>query len=358
MSLLRRLALILPLCFIAAAPLDDDLGEVGDFALTERDGHTVRASDLRGKVWIASFLFTRCTGECPQISATIRQLQSDLAGYPDVRFVTFTVDPEHDDPEELKRYAEHFDADPERWLFLTGKESEIYQLIHDKFHLTARQRQGEERKPGAEVEHQQKLVVVDRNGHIRGYYDGMRLSGTGIDPEAEYQKNLKNLKTKVVSLLFDAWYLPSDFPRFNASLNAISAVLLMLGFLAIRQRLVKLHVTCMLSALCVSAVFLTAYLYYHLVIKHGQATSFAEQTSQANPLPPAWVGPTYLVILATHTILAAVVPPLALYTAYQGARGRLARHMRVARWTLPIWLYVSITGVVVYWMLYRLYPPS
>ncbi len=202
--------------------------------------------------------------------------------------------------------------------------------------------------------HSSKLVLVDRQGHIRGYFEGMP------DPrqpdQEEYQTNLRKLKAKVSALEHDAWYLPSDFPRFNATLNAISAMLLALGFAAIRQRLVKLHVACMLSALCVSAVFLTGYLYYHAVIKQGQPTYFAEQTRYAHPPPPPWVGRVYQLVLWTHTPLAILVTPLALYTAYQGLRGRFARHARVARWTLPIWLYVSLTGVVVYWMLYRLYP--
>ncbi len=78
-------------------------------------------TDLLGKVWIASFVFTRCTAGCPQISTTMKRLQGDLSGYPDVRLVTFTVDPEHDDPGELSRYADAYGADPERWLFLTGE---------------------------------------------------------------------------------------------------------------------------------------------------------------------------------------------------------------------------------------------
>jgi protein SCO1/2 len=350
----HRIFLVLPLllCLSGAAPLDDDLGEVGDFALTESGGGTVRNTDLRGKIWIASFVFTRCTAGCPQISTTMKRLQDDLAGCPDVRLVTFTVDPKNDDAEKLRLYAEHFGADPRRWLFLTGEEDEIYQLLDKTFHLPARQNEGDDRKPGNEVAHSSKLVLVDRQGHIRGYFDGM--PDPRLPDDAEYRANLKKLEAKVHSLVYDAWYLPDDFPRFNASLNALSAMLLLLGYSAIRRRLVRLHVICMLSALCVSALFLTAYLYYHLVIKHGQATSFAAQTSHAHP--PEWVGTVYLAILLTHTVLAAVVAPLALYTAFQGLRGRLARHVRIARWTLPIWLYVSSTGVIVYWMLYRLYP--
>jgi protein SCO1/2/putative membrane protein len=350
----RRLPLALALlfCLAGAAPSEDDYGEVGDFALTERSGRTVRKSALLDKVWIASFEFTRCTAGCPQVSATMRKLQDDLARHADVRLVTFTVDPKNDDPEKLREYAKHYGADPERWLFLTGEETEIYQLLNKSFHLSTQR--NEDADPGNAVAHSLKLVVVDRHGHIRGYFDGM--PDSRAPDETEFEANLRKLKAKVASLEHDAWYLPSDFPRFNATLNAVSALLLALGFAAIRQRLVRLHVACMLSALVVSAVFLTSYLYYHIAIKHGQPTSFAVQTSHAHP--PEWVGVVYQIVLWTHTPLAAIAAPLALYTAYQGLRGRFSRHRHIARWTLPIWLYVSITGVVVYWMLYRLYPTT
>jgi cytochrome oxidase Cu insertion factor (SCO1/SenC/PrrC family)/uncharacterized membrane protein YozB (DUF420 family) len=337
--------------FGAAAPLDDDLGTVGDFALTERSGQTVRNSDLLGKIWIASFEFTRCTQGCPQISATMEKLQADLARYPDVRLVTFTVDPEHDHPEELREYARHYHADPERWLFLTGDEKTIYPLLETSFHLPAQKNKDGE--PGNAVMHSPKLVLVDRQGHIRGYFDG-RPDTNATDPERDHEMNLRKLKAKVAALEHDAWYLPSDFPRFNATLNAITAMLLVLGYSAIRRRLVRLHITCMLIALGFSVLFLISYTYHHAVIKQGLTTSFAAQTSHAHP--PAWVGIVYQAVLWTHTPLAAIVAPLALVTAVLGLTGRLRRHVRLARWTLPIWLYVAITGVVVYWMLYRLYP--
>src|SRR5205085_4395139 len=113
----------------------DDLGPVGEFALTERGGEVVRDADLRGKVWVASFVFTRCTGPCPQVTATVARLQSELADEPDLRLVTFTVDPECDGPDKLKSYAEHFRADPRRWLFLTGKEEDIHRLLRERFTL-------------------------------------------------------------------------------------------------------------------------------------------------------------------------------------------------------------------------------
>jgi protein SCO1 len=349
---IRRVFLVLPfLLCLSAAPLDDDLGTVGDFTLIERSGQSVSKSDLLGKIWIASFEFVRCTQGCPQISATMEQLQTDLKRLPDVRLVTFTVDPEHDHPEELREYAKHYHADPERWLFLTGDEKAIYQLLEKSFHLPAQKNTAGD--PGNAVMHSPKLALVDRQGHIRGYFDG-RPDPNSPDPQREHQLSLRKLKAKVTSLEHDEWYLPSDFPRFNATLNAGTAMLLLVGYSAIRRRLVRLHIACMLLALGISVLFLISYGYHHTVIKHGLTTSFAEQTSHANP--PAWVGIAYQAVLWTHTPLAAIVAPLALVTAILGLTGRWQRHVRLARWTLPIWLYVAITGVIVYWMLYRLYP--
>src|SRR5437868_214349 len=115
----------------------DDFGPVGDFSLTERSGRTVTSADLAGKVWIASFVFTRCTGPCPQVSGSVARIQDAFRDEPDVRLVTFTVDPEHDTPDELKEYANHFGADPERWLFLTGPEEQLYRLSEKSFFFGA-----------------------------------------------------------------------------------------------------------------------------------------------------------------------------------------------------------------------------
>jgi uncharacterized membrane protein YozB (DUF420 family) len=142
---------------------------------------------------------------------------------------------------------------------------------------------------------------------------------------------------------------PEDLPHVNALLNATSAALLVLGYAAVRRRRLRLHIGCMLTALGVSLLFLTSYLYYHFAVKHGQPTRFTG---------PGPVRPVYLTVLLSHTVLAAVAGPLALYTAYLGLSGRYARHVRVARWTWPVWLYVSVTGVVVYGMLYHLYPEN
>jgi len=122
---------------------------------------------------VASFLFTRCCTGCPRISADLLQLQKDLQNTEGVVIVSFSVDPEHDTPPVLKAYADSLGADAKRWLFLTGKQEEIYRLIRDSFHLGVEQNQGKARKPGNEVTHSNRLIVVDCRGHIRGWdFDG------------------------------------------------------------------------------------------------------------------------------------------------------------------------------------------
>jgi protein SCO1/2/putative membrane protein len=339
-------------CASCQPQLDDDSGPVGDFTLTERDGHTVTAAELRGKVWIASFVFTRCMRGCPSVSKSMQRLQTDLRDQKDVQLVTFTVDPDHDTPDELKRYADQYGADPKRWWFLWGKEDYVYRLLREGFHVSASQNTGAERTGGNEVSHDTHLVIVDKHGHVRGYYPGL---SDQVVSEAEYESGLRKLRKLATALAEEdrgiAALRPLDFPAVNASLNAIAGALIVFGFGAVRAGRYRLHAGVMLSALAVSAIFLTSYLYFHIVIRHGQPTHFEDQAVS----PPSWAKPTYLAILLSHTILAVIVAPLALYTAYQGLRGRIVRHRAVARWTLPLWFYVSGTGVLVYWMLYRLF---
>jgi cytochrome oxidase Cu insertion factor (SCO1/SenC/PrrC family) len=171
-------------------PLDDDLGPVGDFSFTERSGQTIGRADLRGKVWVASFLFTRCCTGCPQITATLAQLQKELQGQRDVILVSFSVDPEHDTPKVLKDYAKEWGADPKRWLFLTGKQEDIYRLIKDSFHLAVQQNEGGARTPGNEVTHSNRLVVVDKHGRIRG-----------LDFDGTNAEELSRLSQKIDALL-------------------------------------------------------------------------------------------------------------------------------------------------------------
>jgi uncharacterized membrane protein YozB (DUF420 family) len=133
-----------------------------------------------------------------------------------------------------------------------------------------------------------------------------------------------------------------DLPAVNASLNALAALLLVTGYILIRRGRRDAHRTAMVAALACSTLFLVSYLYYHA---HVGSVRFPG-TGAARTL--------YLGILLTHTVLAAAVPVLAVITVVLAWKGRFARHVRIARWTLPIWLYVSVTGVVVYWMLYQM----
>ena len=131
-------------------------------------------------------------------------------------------------------------------------------------------------------------------------------------------------------------------PTLNAVLNATSAALLIAGYGFIRRRALHAHRACMLAAFGVSVLFLISYLTYHY------------QVGTVRFPGTGWLRDVYLAVLATHTILAASVPPLAIVTLSRALSGRYDRHRRLARWTLPIWLYVCITGVVVYWTLYHL----
>ena len=130
-------------------------------------------------------------------------------------------------------------------------------------------------------------------------------------------------------------------PSVNAVLNATSAVLLLAGFAAIRAKRIAVHMSLMLAALGVSILFLTSYIFYHV---HVGSVHFPGT---------GWIRPVYFTLLITHTVLAIVILPLVSRTLFLAVRKRFDAHRAIARWTLPLWLYVSVTGVVVYWMLYR-----
>jgi uncharacterized membrane protein YozB (DUF420 family) len=132
-----------------------------------------------------------------------------------------------------------------------------------------------------------------------------------------------------------------DLPTVNAVLNGTSAVLLAFGYLFIRRKKVNLHKACMVSAFVISTLFLVSYLIYHY---HAGSKPFPGE---------GWTRPLYFAILISHVILATVTLPLSIVTLARGLRGRFEKHRSIARWALPIWLYVSVTGVAVYLMLYR-----
>jgi cytochrome oxidase Cu insertion factor (SCO1/SenC/PrrC family) len=180
------------------------LWEVPDFALIERSGQSVTRADLLGKVWIASLIFTRCVEECPLVSSHMARLQDVFTTEPDVRLTSITVDPAYDTPEVLTRYAQSFAAQPQRWLFLTGDKATIYRLVREGFRLGLIDPQESVKSsavpeaarvrhalwqlltpasalahPGAHphdetqraITHSARLVLVDRQGQVRHFYD-------------------------------------------------------------------------------------------------------------------------------------------------------------------------------------------
>ncbi|MCL4180242.1 MAG: DUF420 domain-containing protein [Verrucomicrobia bacterium] len=137
----------------------------------------------------------------------------------------------------------------------------------------------------------------------------------------------------------------ADLPALNATLNGVSAVLLGMGYYFIRRGRSRAHRNCMIGAVVTSTLFLTSYLYYHANVE--AVTRFVN---------PAGFRPVYLSILISHTLLAAVLLPLVLIALYRAARGQFERHRRVARWAWPVWIYVSVTGVFIYLLLYQIFP--
>ncbi|HXU40310.1 MAG TPA: DUF420 domain-containing protein [Blastocatellia bacterium] len=140
--------------------------------------------------------------------------------------------------------------------------------------------------------------------------------------------------------------LVNFLPTLNAILNATSGILITIGFFLIRRRRIAAHRACMIAAVISSSLFLISYLVYHIGFKAGVSRFTGT----------GWIRPVYFVILVSHTILAITIVPLIAVTLTRALRGRFILHRRIARWTFPMWLYVSVTGVIVYLMLYHFYP--
>jgi cytochrome oxidase Cu insertion factor (SCO1/SenC/PrrC family) len=166
-----------PAAEVPLAEGPDDFGPVGEFAFVERSGEAVTQDTLRGKVWIAACFFTCCTDSCPKLSASMTRLQGELAAEPHVRLISITVDPTRDTTDALRRYATAYNADADRWLFLTGSEDEVRTFVRERLKLATEPNKAPEATEGTRVLHSPKLTLIDRRGHINGYFDG-------TDPEA------------------------------------------------------------------------------------------------------------------------------------------------------------------------------
>lgn len=307
----------------------------------------------------------------------------------DVKLVTITVDPDYDTPEVLARYAEAVKADPERWLFLTGEKTEVQRLIGGCFRQLIRELEGAQREPGFEVAHSTNVMHVDAFGRIRGKYNAQEereavlLRRAVVDGRITDEHDLlaaapetapsasKTSQDSTGSSTDDSDALeagsapaaaqtPTDnaalqaapdwvllLPAVNATLNGLATVLLLAGYAAIKRGHPIGHKRIMLTSFGVSILFLVCYLLYHFALQHYTGSGSRRYTGSG------WLRPTYFTILISHVVLAAAVPILALITIYRGLKQQYDKHRRIARVTFPIWLYVSVTGVIIYWMLYH-----
>jgi uncharacterized membrane protein YozB (DUF420 family)/cytochrome oxidase Cu insertion factor (SCO1/SenC/PrrC family) len=422
----------------------------------------ISLDSLKGRRWLASFVFTRCVTTCPVITRDISALHKRVAeSNPDFVFVTFSVDSSYDTAEVLRKYAETFQADPVRWKFLTGDEQSIHDLIRRGFVQYVQPNLGEQRKPGFEVAHTNRAVLVNEDGLPVATYlmtvpedvvklrrviegrdefpqpgpllktestgenpdvqlnllptapgaggsagesasgkpsageksgaggsetvgeqgssvetggaesepgagDGCIIPEPGLDEESGKSQQSADVggggslaaaiagvpqvesaaeQNRAIDEVLPDWV--KFLPTLNAALNSLCFCLLLAGYLLIlRGRKIE-HRNCMIVAFVVSVVFLGCYLTYHEALhaytgRRGRAFVGSELAK--------WI---YLSILVPHVVLAAAVPMLALRVFWLAWKQRWVQHRRLARVTLPIWGFVSVTGVVIYWMLYH-----
>lgn len=159
------------------------LGQVADFTLTNQSGQTVTLADLRGKVWLADIIFTRCAGPCPRMTRQMASLQAALPHDSQAKLVTLTTDPKFDTPEVLGKYAQRFNADTNRWCFLTGGQQDIANLAIDSLKLTALEKPPGERIDEADLFiHSTIFVLVDKQARLRGVFetDGEGIAWTNV----------------------------------------------------------------------------------------------------------------------------------------------------------------------------------
>jgi protein SCO1/2 len=164
-------------------------GQIADFTLTNQNGRAVSLADLRGQVWVADIIFTRCPGPCLKMTKQMKVLQDALPPDSQTKLVTLTTDADFDTPPVLKAYAERFAADPQRWMFLTGTRRDIAKLARDSLKLTAIEKKPEERESPEDLfVHSTVFVIADKRGQLRGVFE---TTGEGIDPQ--------NVKAQILS---------------------------------------------------------------------------------------------------------------------------------------------------------------
>ncbi|MEZ6056323.1 MAG: DUF420 domain-containing protein [Planctomycetaceae bacterium] len=335
--------------------------DLPDFFLTDHLNRPVTKETFLGQPWVVNFIYGSCQTHCPATMREIQELNRRLANV-DVRFVTITVNPEQDTVENLSILAKQYGADGERWRLLTGAFIDIRELIEKGFH-----------QPVVDTSrmllvHSLNLMQVDAEGRVVGVYRyayqtdhatdelnnlALVLQGRMEIPDENRYPPLPTTSDPRLtpSTRGDAPKLLVEIPAWvdalrsaNALLNGIATLLLLAGIWAIKSKRPDLHKQLMLAAFVTSIAFLVCYLSYHAGLKHytGQGHKpYAGAESLAT---------LYRVILWTHIPLAALVPGLAIVTIRRGLRQNWEGHRKLAKITFPIWLYVSVTGVIIYWM--------
>ena len=338
---------------------------VKEFSFTDRTGKTITNEDLKGKPFVCDFIFTRCLDTCPIITKKMRELADELEGK-GIQFVSFTVDPKHDTVEVLDQYAQTRDADRDYWYFLTGNRSELYELIRSSFLVAVVENFNSVQ--GYEFAHSERFFHVDETGKILGSYYAIdneqflalkKVLKEDLPTPKRYQffhtKKIHDEPKKAETLpdgkveksgIAPPWV--KKMPLVNTTLNGFAGFLLIIGVLAIKMKMPEVHKKIMLAAFGVSVAFLICYLSYHFGLHYYTGESSKKYEGAG------LIRYVYYSILITHVILAAFVPVLAIITIHKGIRKNWRSHHKWAKVTFPVWLYVSITGVIIYLMLYRI----
>lgn len=335
-------------------------GEVPDFTFVEADGRAVTRADLLGAPWLAVPFFVKCSGPCPSITTDLRnRLHDALAGTP-IRIVSLSLDPTLDTPAELTEYRAQRRIDAERWWFLTGTdEAAMSRFLTEGLKVPAA-RNADAAEYGQSITHGTRMPVIDSAGRIAGWYElSPAAMVKDVADTTRHEALIAGHYALVLARLRALAGLPFDgppavgpsrsrLPLINACLNGTAFVLLLLGLAAIKGGMRERHEHLMKAAFVASAAFLGCYLYYHGVVQRQHGPTRFHGTGAAKA--------AYLALLASHVVLAIVNLPMVLRTFWLARKERWEAHKRLARWTFPIWLYVSITGVIVYLVLYPLNP--
>ncbi len=405
----------------ASVKLSFPAKKLPDFEFDEAMGGTLSLEDLKGKRWVASFVFSRCTTSCPVITAAVMRLHDRVKkSAPDAMFVSFTVDPKYDTVEIFREYSETFTkGNRDRWKFLTGGQQEIYELIVKGFGLYVKENLGKSRLPGLEVAHSNRVVLVNEDGIPVGTFlgtnegdmaklgrilagreefpepgpesgpgltfstsDGSPLSiqfqvqpveGSTEENAAETSEDADDGSESsseekgdaaapsaadddsgpksaaehnaVIDQKLPAW--AKRLPSVNAGLNTLAGILLLCGLIAIKSGKKVTHRNLMITAFVTSALFLGCYLTYHYAL--GKYTGEHGKRFSGEGVWPV----VYQLVLWPHIIMAVFVPILAIAVFRHAFAERWDAHKRLARITFPIWMYVSVTGVMIYGMLYH-----